>query len=255
MIEFYIESKSGDYMQFYCSKHDAECHLEIQGVGPRSSIRGTNLSDVKERKPIFKLNGPSPAGLSLRRSGAPERLRETLAGGMSPGGGHFMPDLPLGNRQPGSGSLSRSHFSRAARTCSGSTISGFERTPTIAHANRVPRSVTGLTALCCRCGREEKAMPAFHIEGSRRIRKFKGFPVLYHVTSAAQEIFARGFRDAITKRGPNGDYPAGVWLSNRPLDPNDGAIGDSVVLVWFGIPLRRLREFEWREMVRPIVSG
>ena len=86
-----------------------------------------------------------------------------------------------------------------------------------------------------------------HIEGSRRIRKCKGFPVLYHVTSAAQEILRRGFRDAITKRGPNGDYPAGVWLSNRPLDPNDGAIGDSVLLVWFGIPLRRLREFEWGE--------
>ena len=41
-----------------------------------------------------------------------------------------------------------------------------------------------------------------HIEGSRRIRKCKGFPVLYHVTSAAQEILRRGFRDAITKRGP-----------------------------------------------------
>ena len=75
--------------------------------------------------------------------------------------------------------------------------------------------------------------------------------MLCHVTSAhkAQEILASGFRDAITKRGPgiDGIYPAGVWLSNRPLDPNDGVIGDSVLLVCFRIPLRRLREFEWAE--------
>ena len=53
----------------------------------------------------------------------------------------------------------------------------------------------------------------------------------------------------ITKRGPaiNGDYPAGVWLSNRPLDPNDGAIGDAVLLVCFRVPLNRLRGFEWAE--------
>jgi hypothetical protein len=102
-------------------------------------------------------------------------------------------------------------------------------------------------------------MPASHdeelrtlITESRRVRRRKGFPVLCHVTSAhkAQEILASGFRDAIPKRGPrihDGDYPAGVWFSNRPLDPNDGVIGDSVLLVCFRIPLRRLREFEWAE--------
>ena len=47
--------------------------------------------------------------------------------------------------------------------------------------------------------------------------------MLYHVTSAAQEILARGFRDAITKRGPHGDYPAGVWLSNRLTLPYSAA--------------------------------
>jgi hypothetical protein len=90
-----------------------------------------------------------------------------------------------------------------------------------------------------------------HIKELRRIRKCKGFPALYYVTSAdtVREILASGFRDAIRKRGPgiDGVYPAGVWLSNRPLDANDGAIGDSVVLVWFGISWRRLRVFEWPE--------
>ena len=90
-----------------------------------------------------------------------------------------------------------------------------------------------------------------HIGKSRTIRRRYGCPVLCHVTSAdnAQEILASGFRDAIIKRGPgiNGDYPAGVWLSNRPLDLNDGAIGDSILLVCFRIPVSRLREFEWRE--------
>ena len=94
-----------------------------------------------------------------------------------------------------------------------------------------------------------------HIKELRRIRKRKGFPALYHVTSAdtEREILAPGFRDAIRKRGPgiDGVYPAGVWLSNRPLDANDGAIGDSVVLVWFGISWRRLRVFEWPEEDKP----
>ena len=86
-----------------------------------------------------------------------------------------------------------------------------------------------------------------HIEKLRRIRKRKGFPVLYHVTSAAQEILAAGFVTRSQSVAPSGDYPAGVRLSNRPLDPNDGVIGDSVLLVCFGVPLRRLREFEWEE--------
>jgi hypothetical protein len=86
----------------------------------------------------------------------------------------------------------------------------------------------------------------------RRISRRNGFPLLFHVTSTgnAENILANGFRDEITKRGPRiegGDYRSGVWLSNRPLDLNDGVMGDSVLTVHFKVPSNELRKYEWSE--------
>jgi hypothetical protein len=69
-----------------------------------------------------------------------------------------------------------------------------------------------------------------------------GFPRLYHVTSeeVARKIIKDGFRDG-DKSQP---LPAGVWLSNQPLDGNEGAYGDTILIVQFRVPLRRLSEFE-----------
>jgi hypothetical protein len=67
------------------------------------------------------------------------------------------------------------------------------------------------------------------IRRMRRISKHNGFPLLYHITSkeCAENLLVNGFRDEIIGRGPrvDGDYSAGVWLSNRPLDLNDGVGG------------------------------
>jgi len=62
---------------------------------------------------------------------------------------------------------------------------------------------------------------------------------LYHVTTKenAAKILAEGFRDG------NRTEPQiiGVWLSAEPLDANSGAWGDTVLMVQFQVPLRRLK--------------
>jgi hypothetical protein len=67
---------------------------------------------------------------------------------------------------------------------------------------------------------------------------------VYHRTGAAQSILSRGFREGVgfylTSR-----VHRGVWLSDRPLDENDGAFGDTVLAV--KIPIRELRSSEWVE--------
>jgi hypothetical protein len=49
-----------------------------------------------------------------------------------------------------------------------------------------------------------------------------------------------------------------VWLSNAPLDGNEGAVGDTILIVQFRVPLRRLSDYEvieegkgYREWVMP----
>src|ERR1700722_7629455 len=78
----------------------------------------------------------------------------------------------------------------------------------------------------------------------RTIELQDGFPLLFHVTSAeaAAKDLAEGFRDNDTGFGIGG-----VFFSNRPLNSNEGAVGDSVLLVKFRVPLRRLKDFELRE--------
>lgn len=72
--------------------------------------------------------------------------------------------------------------------------------------------------------------------------------VLFHVATdtAAAAILQHGFRDG---RGTylTGQEFSGVWLSDQPLDVNEGAEGSAVLAVTFSIPLARLAEFEWVE--------
>jgi len=66
--------------------------------------------------------------------------------------------------------------------------------------------------------------------------------ILYHRTQAAVQILAEGFRDR------EGTYMTetvhqGVWLSDRPLDSNEGAYGDVVLFV--DIPEEVVAPYEW----------
>ena len=71
---------------------------------------------------------------------------------------------------------------------------------------------------------------------------------LFHRTTltAAKEIVRSGFRDGsgifLTD---NANY-TGVWLSDRPLDSNEGADGDALLEVIFDSS-HGLEEFEWIE--------
>jgi hypothetical protein len=66
----------------------------------------------------------------------------------------------------------------------------------------------------------------------------------YHRTSASEAILAHGFLDA------EGYYLTtslhrGVWLSDRPLDDNEGADGE--VLLRLEIPEEAVARHEWVE--------
>ena len=67
---------------------------------------------------------------------------------------------------------------------------------------------------------------------------------VYHRTNAAQTILQRGFRDG------KGCYltdsiHTGVWVSDVPLDENEGACGDS--LITLEIPEELFAQHEWIE--------
>ena len=73
---------------------------------------------------------------------------------------------------------------------------------------------------------------------------------LFHRTDAARAIAANGFRDG---RGTYLTSPPtehqGVWLSNIPLDANEGAIGDTLFMV--DIPEDVIAEYEWIDGYSP----
>jgi hypothetical protein len=75
---------------------------------------------------------------------------------------------------------------------------------------------------------------------------------LFHVTSskAAREILRSGFKDGAQAVGIEG--MRGVWLSDRPLDANEGITDDTAVLaVTFDVPLDRLAFYELVEDDKP----
>jgi hypothetical protein len=75
---------------------------------------------------------------------------------------------------------------------------------------------------------------------------------LYHRTTEgiATRIVADGFRDRedyyLTE-----NLHSGVWLSDRPLDANEGAVGNALLRVELNIGDREIAEFEWIEDGKP----
>lgn len=61
MMEFYIDSKSGDYLEFYCSKHHAKCHLAYKGLDPAVPLLELTCPTCKEPHQ-FKLDRPFTSG-------------------------------------------------------------------------------------------------------------------------------------------------------------------------------------------------
>jgi hypothetical protein len=74
---------------------------------------------------------------------------------------------------------------------------------------------------------------------------------LFHMTiaTAAAAILAEGFRDRSGGYGTTRKF-SGVWLSESPLDVNEGAEGDTVLMVSFSIPLSALAAERQRQRHR-----
>lgn len=66
--------------------------------------------------------------------------------------------------------------------------------------------------------------------------------ILYHRTPAAKDIMEKGFKDSESNYLTNRKW-SGVWLSDRPLDSNEGAKGNQVLTV--EIPDEVISEYEW----------
>ncbi len=74
--------------------------------------------------------------------------------------------------------------------------------------------------------------------------------VLYHRTPAADEIQAEGFRDGLGSYGLAGTTLRGVFVSDVPLDINEGADGEDVLEVRIGEDVD-LRDYEIVEDQKP----
>ena len=72
----------------------------------------------------------------------------------------------------------------------------------------------------------------------------------YHRTSRenARSILENGFRDGTGKYLTN-KTRKGVWVSNLPLDPDEGAEGDALLEI--RIPKSEVIPFEWVEEEKP----
>jgi hypothetical protein len=72
--------------------------------------------------------------------------------------------------------------------------------------------------------------------------------ILYHRTSteAAIAILRQGFRDA-TGRYMTDRVHTGVWLSDRPLDVNEGVAGETLLRISLNLSEKQIAEYEWIE--------
>jgi hypothetical protein len=77
---------------------------------------------------------------------------------------------------------------------------------------------------------------------------------LFHRSPASGQILARGFRDATLGYPVGGLMLTGVWLSDQPLDGNEGAKGTELLEVTFPNDVD-LRDFEVVEDGKPTASG
>jgi hypothetical protein len=71
---------------------------------------------------------------------------------------------------------------------------------------------------------------------------------VYHRTDAAGAILASGFRDAEGTYGTAHTY-RGVWVSAEPLGWQEGAIGDTILML--DVPDAVLANYEWVEAEKP----
>lgn len=76
--------------------------------------------------------------------------------------------------------------------------------------------------------------------------------VLFHCTTqeAATSILNAGFRDATDNYLTRHEY-TGVWLSNVPLDVNEGAKGDILLKVSLSLAENDIAPYEWIEKGKP----
>jgi hypothetical protein len=76
--------------------------------------------------------------------------------------------------------------------------------------------------------------------------------VLFHITTSdkAAAILRDGFVDGRNENMTETEL-RGVFLSDRPLDANEGAWGDTPLAVWFHLPLSELGDFELIEEGKP----
>jgi hypothetical protein len=72
--------------------------------------------------------------------------------------------------------------------------------------------------------------------------------ILYHVTSSekADAIKRDGFRDGVGSYMTDTEH-CGVWLSDRPLDANEGAWGDTTIAIDLPLSEADLDQYEWKE--------
>jgi hypothetical protein len=76
--------------------------------------------------------------------------------------------------------------------------------------------------------------------------------ILYHRTTEkiAKKIIAKGFRDStdyyMTQR-----LHTGVWVSNVPLDEDEGASGNALLRIELAMEEREIGSFEWIEDGKP----
>ena len=82
---------------------------------------------------------------------------------------------------------------------------------------------------------------------SKKSMKQNGRLIFYHRTTAenAHSIMEGGFMNSAGYFLNNRVW-TGVWLSARPLDTDDGAEGDTVLMVKLDIPEHQLARWEWR---------
>ena len=78
--------------------------------------------------------------------------------------------------------------------------------------------------------------------------------IVYHCTTeiAAQHILADGFRDN-TARYLTDRVWTGVWVSDRPLDNNEGASGDTLLQI--DVAEEILAPYEWWTKASPTANG
>jgi hypothetical protein len=70
--------------------------------------------------------------------------------------------------------------------------------------------------------------------------------IVYHSTTAetAKKIIEHGFRDGRGRFLTASEW-VGVWVSDRPLDQNEGAKGDTVLKVNLAVSEAEIAQYEW----------